>query len=368
MTIDKGHISGTRLMFTVACFIQASSLLTSFLLSLTYQDSWLVVLAGMAVGLVLIWVYRELMLAFPGKNLVQMLELTYGKVAGKALGALYLWQFLTLSSLNLMDMAETSKVAIMGEMPVTVLAIMCMVVCAYAVRHGIKTITRPSALFTFVTIPITVATILLTANQIDLGNLLPMLDQPWMKYVQGVHIISTIPFGELVIITMLNPNVDLKRKGSLKYLFGGFLLGAFTLFFVVLRDITVLGSTLHLFPQPALVSLRLVRLGEALSRMEILFVIILVTLLFCKISVLYYVTVLSIAQLFEAKNFRRLVVVTGALMVAYGLTLFSNTVEHTESAQRTVPFLWTFFEILVPAVTLVVAKLRKLPAAKEARA
>ena len=367
MTIDKGRISGTRFMLTIACFIQASSLLTSFLTSVTLQDSWIVVLMGMVFCLFLIWMYRELMLTFPGKNLLQMLEEVYGKVAGKILGAAYLWHFMTLASLNLMDMGETTQLAIMGEMPILALVVMCALVCAYTVRHGIKSVTWPSTLFTFATIPIILATLLLTANQMDFQNLLPMMDQPAVNYVQGVHIISTIPFGEIVLITMLNPNVKLTRKDSKKYIFGGFILGAVTLFAVVLRDIAVLGNTIHLFAQPSLITLRMVRLGEALSRMEILFAIVLVMLLFYKIALLYYVSVMCVAQLFQAQNYRRLVAVTGALIVAYGLTLYPNMVEHVESAQKTTPVIWTFFEMIVPLVTLIIAKARKLPAAAEAK-
>lgn len=367
MTIDKGRISGTRFMLTIACFIQASSLLTSFLTSVTLQDSWIVVLMGMVFCLFLIWMYRELMLTFPGKNLLQMLEEVYGKVAGKILGAAYLWHFMTLASLNLMDMGETTQLAIMGEMPILALVVMCALGCAYTVRHGIKSVTWPSTLFAFTSILIILATLLLTANQMDFQNLLPMLDQPAVNYVQGVHIISTIPFGEIVLITMLNPNVKLTRKDSKKYIFGGFILGAVTLFAVVLRDIAVLGNTIHLFAQPSLITLRMVRLGEALSRVEILFAIVLVMLLFYKIAILYYVSVMCVAQLFEAKNYRRLVAVTGALIIAYGLTLYPNMVEHVESAQKTTPVIWTFFEMIVPLVTLIIAKARKLPAAAKAK-
>ncbi len=260
------------------------------------------VLIGIVFCLSLVWMYRELMLTFPGKNLIQMLEEVYGKVAGKILGAAYLWHFMTLASLNLMDMGETTQLAIMGEMPILALVIMCALVCAYAVRHGIKTVTWPSTLFTFTTIPIIIATLLLTANQMDYQNLFPMIDQPAINYIQGVHIIATIPFGELVIITMLNPNVKLTRKDSKKYMFGGFMLGAVTLFIVVLRDIAVLGNTIHLFAQPSLITLRMVRLGEAFSRVEILFAIVLIMLLFYKITMLYYVSVLCVAQLFEEKT------------------------------------------------------------------
>ncbi len=367
MTIDTSRISGTRFMLTIACYIQASSLLSSFLTAISLQDSWIVVLIGIVFCLSLVWMYRELMLTFPGKNLIQMLEEVYGKAAGKILGAAYLWYFMTLTSVNLMDMGETTQLAIMGEMPILALIVMCALVCAYAVRHGIKSVTWPSTLFTFTSIPILIATLLLTVNQMDFQNLLPMMDQPAINYIQGVHIIATIPFGEIVIITMLNPNVRLTRKDSKKYMFAGFILGAVTVFVVVLRDIAVLGNTLHLFAQPSLITLRMVRLGEALSRVEVLFSIVLIMLLFYKITVLYYVSVMCAAQLFEVKNYRRLVAVTGALIIAYGLTLYPNMVEHVESAQKSTPVIWTLFEMILPLVTLIIAKARKFPAAAKAK-
>ena len=73
MTIDTSRISGTRFMLTIACYIQASSLLSSFLTAISLQDSWIVVLIGIVFCLSLVWMYRELMLTFPGKNLIQML-------------------------------------------------------------------------------------------------------------------------------------------------------------------------------------------------------------------------------------------------------------------------------------------------------
>jgi spore germination protein KB len=186
-----------------------------------------------------------------------------------------------------------------------------------------------------------------------------------MSYVQGVHIVAAIPFGELVLLLMLTPNVKLSRGTVGRYLFGGYLIGGFTLLFVVLRDIAALGNLLELFTLPGFVTLRLVNLGMALSRMEILFEIVLIVLLFFKITLLYYVSVTAVAQLFHVRRYRRLVLAAGALIVVYGSTLYPDSVAHILSAQQTVPVIFTLPELLIPLLTLIIAKFRGLPKSGE---
>jgi len=170
----------------------------------------------------------------------------------------------------------------------------------------------------------------------------------------------------LVVFLMIHPCVKLSRSDATKYLFLGFWLGGITILIILLLNIGVLGNMLDMFTLPTLVTLRLVNLGIALSRMEVLFAIILIMLLFFKITILYYISVLAVAQLFNIKAYQHLVLAAGALMIAYGLTLYPSLVEHAASAQEIVPFLWTPFEILLPMLTFMIAKIRKLPKAKEA--
>jgi len=359
--IDKGQISGTQFMFSVACFIQASALLTTFISAVTLQDSWLVLLFDAVLCLPLIWLYRTLMLMFPEQNLLQILVEVYGPVVGKVIGVAYIWFFFTLASLNLTDLGNFTKLTIMQETPNVVLVLICVLVSAFAVRNGIILVTRYSTLFAIITFILLSIGVILMFNQIKFENFLPMFDQPAGKYVQGIHIISTIPFGELVTFLMIHPCVKLSRRDATKYLFLGVGLGEITTLVVLLLNIGVLGNLLDMFTLPTLVMLRLVNLGMSLSRMEIIFAVILVMLLFFKITFLYYVSVLATAQFFKVKAYRQLALAAGALIIAYGLTLYPSMIEHAASAQEVTPFLWTPFEILIPLLTFFIAKLRKLP-------
>ena len=303
---------------------------------------------------------------FPIQNLLQILVEVYGPVVGKVIGCAYIWFFFTLAALNLTDLGNFTKLTIMQETPNAVLLLMCILVSAFAVRNGIKLVTKYATLFTVTASIIAIICVMLLLNQINLENFLPMFDLPSEKYAQGVHIASTIPFGELVVFLMIHPCVKLSRSDATKYLFLGFWLGGITILIILLLNIGVLGNMLDMFTLPTLVTLRLVNLGIALSRMEVLFAIILIMLLFFKITILYYISVLAVAQLFNIKAYQHLVLAAGALMIAYGLTLYPSLVEHAASAQEIVPFLWTPFEILLPMLTFMIAKIRKLPKAKEA--
>lgn len=363
--IDKGRITSARMMFTIVCFIQASSLLTAFMTSVTKQDSWIAITICIFVYLPFLFVYRALIIKFPGMNLLQVFEEVFGKLIGKFVGLLFVWFFFTLAALNLTDLGVFARETLMEETPIAVLVVVCALVCTMAVRNGIRAVAWYSALYMVVSFLLIAASILLVLNRFRLDNFLPMFDQPFFKYVQSVHIIATIPFGELIAFLMITPNVDFTSRSVTRSLFLGFLLGALTIVATVVRDTAVLGNTMHLFALPSLVALRMVQLGDALTRMEILFAVALIMLLFVKITFLLYVAVLSLAQLTGARSYKHLTLISAAFLVVYGQTLYSDQLQHALSAQEIVPVAWSFFEFLVPLLALLIALMRKLPAKKE---
>jgi len=363
---DRETISPIRFMFTIGCFIQASSLLTSFLADVTRNDSWAVVLIAFAICLPLIWLYKSIMVMFPEKSLIEALEEVFGSVAGKIAGIGYVWFFITLTALNVTDLANFANLTIMSATPNVVLVVMCMAVAGMAVWHGVRVVTQYSTAFVVVEFGVIFSSVLLLANQFDMNNFLPMFDLPLIRYVQGAHILSAIPFGDIVALLMITPNVRFSSQSPGKFLLGGLSIGAFTLFVVLSRDIAVLGNTLSMFTLPGLVSLRLVDIGMTLSRIEVLFAIALIMLLFFKVSCLYYVSVMAVGQVMAVKSYRNIVLAAGALIISYGMTLNPNPVEHVAFARQATPVVWTVFELFIPLLILVVGKLRGLSKTKTA--
>ena len=365
MKIDNGKVSASQFMFTVACFIQASTLLTAFFISVTKQDSWIVSIFGFLVGMIFLWLYTTLMKNFPNKNLVEINDLVFGSVVGKIFSLVYIYFFLTLSALNLKDLGDFVGMAIMPNTPTIVILVSFMCICAWAVRGGIEVVTRYSLFFTFIASFIMIVTFFLAFNDIDFNNFLPMFNQPVMKYVQGTHIIATIPFGEIVVFLMVTPNIEIPSNKLGKYFTLGFAVGGTSLTLIVLRDIAVLGNIITLFTFPSFETLRMIRLSRALGRMEVLFAVILIILLFFKISFLYYVSVLAISQIFKLNSYKNIVLGVGVIIVIYSFNLYYSMVQHMEHGSIITPFQWLIYEFLLPLITLIVAKIRNVSSSEE---
>ncbi len=366
MIIDKSQISGTRFMFAIAFYLQSSALLTSFIAGVSEQESWIPVLFGILLSLPIIYMFRTFMVKFPDKNFLQVLEMTYGKVIGKIIGATYVWFFINVTSLNLLDLGDFTKLAILRQTPPILVTLLFILISVWAVRHGFNVVARYSSIFTIIEFSIVILSLILLANQIDLNNLLPAFQMPFYKYVQSTHIITTIPLGELVVFLMVTPCVKtISKQQATKYWFLGALMGFIVLLLVLIRDIAVLGNNLHLFTLPGMVSLRLVNLGEALSRIEIIFAVGLTLLLFFKITILLYVSTIAVAQLFGTTQYKNLALIIGIFVVFYSPTLYQNSVEHSNSARTIEPFVNGLFEVILPLLTLIIASILKLPKNKK---
>lgn len=354
-------ISAPQYMLSVACFLQASTLLTSFFIPITKQDSWMGVCLGAVLCLPVIWIYLSLMRRFPDQTLFQIHDQVYGPVIGIIVSILYLGFFVTLTTLNLTDMSNFLHITVLTETPNFVLLSAFFILCAYTVYQGLRVVTRYSALFVLVALVILITSTIFTINLMKLDNFLPMFDQPLVSYIHGTNILLTIPFGEIVVFLMITPYVNRSKKGMSKYLLSGFALGAVTMLVVVFRDTAVLGNTMALFALPSFETLRMVSLAQTIGRIEILYAIALVILLFFKVTLLYYISVRATAHILRFRSYRPLVLVVGAFITTYALFIYTSSVEHASSAREITSILWILYEIILPLMTLLIAKIRKLP-------
>jgi spore germination protein KB len=367
MQPETEHITPFQFIFSVICFLQSSALLSSFFTPITHQDSWLVGLFGIVAATPLLLVYIGIMKRFPDKTLIEVCLHVFGRLGGVIVSVLFIWFFLSLTALNTNDMSMLVRQTILVETPSFVTSLLCVILSAYALYRGIVVVTRYAPVFALFSYLLTIFSILMTIKIMDTNNFLPILTQPPESYIQGTNIVLSIPYGELVAFLMVTPSIRKGKRSVGTCLMAGFLAGSVTIIAVAARDTAVLGRVGALFSSPSFETLRMANLGT-LNRMEVLFVIVLIVLLFFKIMFLYYVTVMAIAQLIGMKSPNPLVLMTGGLVVAYSVFVYPDAQTHANSGREIVPLLWLLFEFLLPALILVVARIRgliKTPAQKE---
>ena len=359
--LEKTKIAGRQVMFAVACFLMASALLTGFASNIVKHDTWLAVIAAALLALPVILIYSLLMKRFPTLNLFGINRAVFGKAAGGIVSLAYLFFFHSLTTLTLMGINDLLKDHIMYTTPSVVLMALTALLGAWAVRSGIRTVMRYSELFFMFAGTLLIGVVIFATTKGNWSNFLPVFDVDVDNFVKGTSRILTIPLLEVSGFLMIIPNIEKPDSQGRKYLMRGFVISTVCMILVVYCDISILGNTIVLFKTPSFETLRMVNFTQALSRMEVFFAIVLTMLMFFKFSFLLYVTTLLFAQILGQETYRPFVLGIAALTCAYAFFIIPASVQGREVVIKHLPTLWLLFEFLLPAVTLLVAVLRKLP-------
>lgn len=361
----KERVSSLALMFTVGCFLQCSVLLMGNISAIAKQDSWIVIAAAIILYLPIFWLYIKLAELFPGKSLIEINEKVFGRFLGGAVSILYIVHFLFLSTFNTRILDNFISGSLMPETPAAAILFLFLAVCAYAVRRGLETMTRYSAVFTVIVLFVMIMNMVLMGKDMKLENFMPVLSLRPIKYVQAVHSQISLSFSQLVVFFMLFP--DLKKPKELKKsFFWGFLIGAGTILIVEARNIAVLGSFISLVTAPAFEAFRLINIANVFTRMELFYAFVLIMLLFFKVSILYFAFLRAVQQFLKIKSYKFLVFPAGAIILCLTLISFDSSIDTNSWEGTAGPFLSLFLEIILPALTLAIALLRGFRKEKEA--
>lgn len=353
-----GKISSKRMMYSVAVFITASSLLTKELYAYLNHEAWIGVLLGFFMSLLIVWMYQALAKRYPAKSIIEIDDAVYGCILGKAISAVYIFYFYSLTILNLNILGEFVKSMILPNTPLPIIYILFIVICAWALKKGMITLTRCSTLLLLLPILSLLIGFVLLYRQIEWNNLFPLFTLPAENYIKGTHLVTVIPFCEIFAFLMLSPYMQ-KPEELGKTLRAGLVMGASFLFLIVLRDIAVMGNYLVVSTMPSFSVLRLINVSEILTRLEIIYAFVIISLFFFKISILYFAAVSGMSKLMKSESYQYLICIFGALIVVYTKDLFASAMEHAQWILTAGQSYSTFFLILLPAITLIVAAVRK---------
>lgn len=358
MKIEKGIISSTQLMFLIIGLFEASTLTAAFISGVTKQNTWLVLLLGGIITLLLLWVYTLLNKRFPNKNLIEINDAVYGKNFGKMISILYIYYFWFLVPANTRIITDFFSTYLFSETDISVFTIAIIFVCIYTIRKGIEVIARTGFVLSVLSIIVAIFITVLTIKNIRLSNFLPLFQINLKELVQGINLMVSIPFGETVGFLMIFPYVnDIKQVK--KSAFWGFTVGSIYFISIILRDIATLGNIGAIYVLPSYQVARLINIGEVITRLEVLIAVVLLFNVFLKVCIFYYVTVLSIAQFFKLRSYRPLIIPVGIISLVLAISMFSSPMEEAYIAANIYPIYAIPFIILFPIVSLIIASIKK---------
>lgn len=357
MVSQSQKLKRSQYVLLFAGFIHGSHLLFGGTESQLSQDFCLILIIAFLLSIPQLLVYTTLIKKYPDSSLVQILEKVFGKILGKAMATLYFLYFLCLISFNLSDISVYFVGLVMQDMPQAVIIVVIALTCAYAVKKGMGSLAKICELSIAFGIFTPVITFLLLLGNMDFSNFRPVLEMPLSSYVHPLGLLVLVPFGEAVVILMMGPYINEKKKLGM-YTIGGLSIVLMIFLIIGLRNTAVLGSITKVYPYPSFHTVRVVDIADFLTRIELLIALVVSIASFVKISVLYYASVKSISQILHVGSYSSLILPIGSIAVAFALVVFESPAAHAKWIKNYAILFSVPFTIVIPLLALIVSLLR----------
>lgn len=347
-SMSNQFITSRKFSYTIALFVLGSSLVMGINKE-TKQDSWISFILAMILSVPLLLLYSRICSLYPGKNLSQIITEVFGKVFGFVLNGLTAFYAIYLGALVIRNFSEFISVMNMPETPQIPLMLLIIGTALYMAKSGMPVIGRWSALLLPFMIFTILFTIIFTAENVELANLMPIMGTGLKKTVVGSLSSIAFPFAETVVFMC---TFDVLKKGESvykAYLFGAGI-GGILLLSAVLRNITTLGvPMIEISYFPSYITARLVNVGDFLTRIEGIIAINLTLCGIVKIAVCIIAASHGLGEMFSLKNHNDAVVPAGLMMLAICSSVYENILEMYEFIE--VYYYFSFpFQIALPLV------------------
>lgn len=321
------------------------------------QDSWIALLMAAAFSAPFFLLLGRLGRLFPDKGFFELVETLLGKIAGKVVIALMTWYCLHLCALVLRDFSEFVGVCVMPETPHMPIMLIVMMAVIYLVKSGVETMGKWSIFMLPVILTVLTMTVLLSMNTMDPSRLLPVMSHDIGAIAKSSYMFVAFPYLETVVFLCAFQGARDSRYPYKPYILA-FLLATAALVIIDLRNTMLLGSqVLDVVYFPSYVAVKVIRLGDIISRIEGSIAMNYVIGGVAKISVCLLGAAKGVERLLGLRGHKQFVLPLGLLAAALCGALYHSNVElyaFLEVYQiYAIPF-----QIFIPLLIWILAEIR----------
>ncbi len=359
--LDKGRISSVQLvmlLFTTEA-VTASLYVPPRYAQLAGTSSWI---AGSIIpafyGLLVIAVVLALARRFPSQAFTDYLPEILGRVPGKLLAAAYALMFVHIGSVILNEGTSLIRIAIFTQTPGVVLDVVWVLMAVYGAYLGIEVIARENQLVLPLYLFSLVMILALSARNIDFNNLRPVFESGLLPMARAAFIASAWR-GEVFLLLMLYPYLNQKHEDvkSLLLLAGFTLVASAAILFVILGVFGDLVMAHLIFPYFTLA--QYISLFHFIERLETLVIVIWVGGVATKLAVFFHSAAIAGAGALGLKSYRATLLPIAVIAVILSRVMYDTFFKLLDFLIYTWPPYATIVELVIPALILLIAVIRK---------
>lgn len=294
---------------------------------------------------------------FPGKDLLEIFNITFGRFIGFVLSFVYASSFMAACGILLREFYEIVKSFVLPNTPISVLNGTMLVVIIVAVFLGLETIARFAKLGALFALIMYSLLLLLSVQNFKLSNLFPLLGYGMGNTIfEGVTRSSA--YSEVIVLAVLAGSMQgakhIKKAGYLSLILSGLLVSMGILCIqLVFPYYSFEEQTAPLYSLS-----KLIKYGNFFQRLDPAFLTLWLIITIISSSLIFYCAVSSYCKTFRMQDRRPVIIPMAVLLFTITMIprdLPSVVYEYIEIL-RTFPIL--IFYIL-PLAALITAILRK---------
>jgi spore germination protein KB len=322
------------------------------------QDAWISIIIGMLIGFVILWVYTQIQLSYPEKNLAEIFYVVLGKWIAWPLALLYALGFFFSATFNLREFTELFTITILPSTPLTVLIICVMFTSVYAVSSGIEVLARSAelALPFYIFFLVLIFALTLGSGIADFSKLKPVLENGWKPvFLNAFPSIVNFPFGEMVVFLMywkyVNSKTTIRKISFLSVFISGIFILISVIFMISVLGVRITAGTWI----PLFEVIKLINVGDFITNLDPIGIVFILIGGFFKMTLFFYGSVLILQTLFKIQHQNWLIILCALLLSAVSILYFPNLTFHRwVGLNLHSPYIDTMFYIIIPFLILMI--------------
>jgi spore germination protein KB len=358
--MSKVEISRLQMILALIWAVVGTGIVTvPFIIAqFTVRDSWMTGPLFAIGGLLCAGVAALFVYALPNRSLTHGLIDALGPWLGRLLGLWFLVWLFIVTCKTLREGELFVATTIMPKTPIYLLGFFGIVAISYAVYMGAEVVMRDGEFITPLAVIVAPVLFGLSVQHLDVHQLMPVLADGWQPVLRGavtpdltyaLELLIGLQFAQALRNCRTLPTDIIIATGILVVI----------LTILMLITIGVVGQSATYLSYPALETVRSIRIGRFLERMDTLYVMGVMATVLIKLAVFHYAWCEGMKDVFKLSS-HRIVALSGGLLVWAGsMACFRNQEEVEHFIITVAPSYFVVTLICIPLLAVIVMAFRK---------
>ena len=314
-----------------------------------------------AIGFTFIYL---LLKRFPGKDIIEIFEITLGRFWGFIFSALLALHMVSIAAVRTREFSEVLKVYILPLTPITFVLILFIGAVVVLNTLGLETLARFSKLTAYTMAVGFFIVLALGQQNYSIHRLFPILGYGLGKTILHGVIRSSV-YGEVIILAVFAPSLQgiehIKKAGYTSLALSGFFISIALLAFILTFPYYVAMEV----TSPMYEMITLIDYGRFLQRVDPIFLFIMAISSIISVSAVFCAFVSIYCKMFRIQDIKP--VIWAASIITFALAMSQKSI--SDVTFGSVQYLRNYGGLVFfipPLISLIAAKLRKKGGAKGA--